>query len=359
MMTPQRAALLAGGIVLAMELVGGSSSLLLRVLPVAVCASIAALFVMSQLDNPRDLAAAPLPPPLADGDLNQPAPGPRRVRLSHGWTSFDIRGPPTGELALLVHGFQVPPRWLFPKAMRDFAADGFRVLSFDLYGRGDSDAPRVVYDDQLFVSQAIELLYKLGLGAAKFHLLGYSMGGAIAVRLTELYPERIKTLTLGAPAGLKVNTPAIGRAVAALPMLGDVLFWFLYPIIGPRGVYKDFKDNTTEIAREIIAASHECYRISNTHTPGFARAVFSSLRYFPLEQMHAAFEALGAHKEIPILVLWGDSDGLVPHSSLTLLQQMVPHARAEIFPGLGHNFMLENWPRFREVVRDHWIAKKA
>jgi len=358
-MTPQRAALLAGGVVLALELVGGSSSFLLRALLVALCALLAALFAMSQTDRKRDLAAAPLPPPLAEGDLSLPYPGPRRVRLSHGWTSFEIRGPPTGELVLLVHGFQVPPRWLFSKAMRDFPTDGFRVLAFDLYGRGDSDAPRVIYDDQLFVSQAIELLYKLDLGGAKFHLLGYSMGGAIAARLAQLYPERVRTLTFGAPAGLRVNTPAVGRFVAATPVLGDVLFWLLYPIVGPKGVFRDFKDNTTEIAREIITTIHECYRVSTANTPGFTRAVCSSLRYFPLQSMHSAFEELGAHKEIPVLVLWGDFDGLVPFSSLKLLQQLVPHARAEVFPGLGHNFMLESWPRFRELVRDHWTAKKA
>src|SRR4051794_24949506 len=54
---------------------------------------------------------------------------------------------------------------------------GYRVLTFDLYGRGSSVGPDTLYTAQLFVGQLVELLYTLNLTDTPFILVGYSMGG--------------------------------------------------------------------------------------------------------------------------------------------------------------------------------------
>lgn len=76
------------------------------------------------------------------------------------------------------------------------------VINFllELYGRGYSDSPGVVYDDVLFVNQLVGLLLKLGWD--KPSIIGYSLGGAIATGYISRFPESIDKVVYIAPAGI-------------------------------------------------------------------------------------------------------------------------------------------------------------
>lgn len=56
------------------------------------------------------------------------------------------------------------------------AKEGYRVISYDLYGRGYSDAPSMAYDERVFVSQLSHLLMRLNLGETRINLVGLSLG---------------------------------------------------------------------------------------------------------------------------------------------------------------------------------------
>ena len=58
------------------------------------------------------------------------------VKLDHGWVHYEILGPLDGSLVLLVHGFSVPC-YIWDPIIHALTSAGFRVLRFDLYGRGD------------------------------------------------------------------------------------------------------------------------------------------------------------------------------------------------------------------------------
>jgi pimeloyl-ACP methyl ester carboxylesterase len=87
---------------------------------------------------------------------------------------------------------------------------GHRVLLFDFYGRGFSDAPvDVDHDAALYVYQAYTVLEsasppwtKPRSATEKVKVVGYSMGGAIAVHLVKSYPDLFESVALVAPAGL-------------------------------------------------------------------------------------------------------------------------------------------------------------
>ena len=98
--------------------------------------------------------------PLTDPARAQ-APG-RLLALGHGLVHFTLSGPDNGPVVVFVHGFSVPS-YTWRNNTRPLADAGYRVLSFDLYGRGYSDRPLTAYDRSLFTSQLKDLLDKRGL----------------------------------------------------------------------------------------------------------------------------------------------------------------------------------------------------
>ena len=83
------------------------------------------------------------------------------VQLSDGYTHYELGGPENGQPVVLVHGFSVP-YFIWDPTFAFLAKSGFRVLRYDLFGRGYSDRPKLRYDIDLFCKQLRELLDTLG-----------------------------------------------------------------------------------------------------------------------------------------------------------------------------------------------------
>ena len=66
------------------------------------------------------------------------------VRLPHGTVHYQLAGPERGRTVVLVHGFSVP-YYIWDPTYDELVKKGFRVLRYDLYGRGYSDRPDEVY----------------------------------------------------------------------------------------------------------------------------------------------------------------------------------------------------------------------
>ena len=141
------------------------------------------------------------------------------LRLSQGVVHYELDGPVHGETLVLVHGFSVPG-YIWDNTFRYFTDAGYRVLRFDLYGRGYSDRPDVAYDGALFVQQLHELVTALEL-PQPFNLVGLSMGGPIAARYAHEHAPSVRRLALVAPLTV-VPTTAQVRPLTR-PLL--VTFW--------------------------------------------------------------------------------------------------------------------------------------
>lgn len=134
---------------------------------------------------------------------------PRKLQLRCGSASetlgyFDS-GPPrrgTGEPVLLLHGFTGDKRnWL---GMAKKLARHHRLVAPDLAGHGESSA--AADGDYTFKRQAERarcLAKSLEPKIDGYHVLGHSMGGAVAIELASLYPAEVMSLGLFAAAGAK------------------------------------------------------------------------------------------------------------------------------------------------------------
>lgn len=82
------------------------------------------------------------------------------VTLSRGMTHYDVAGPDSGRVVVLLHGFSVP-YYIWDPTSAALAEAGYRVLRYDMYGRGLSDRPDADYTLAFYDAQLMELLDSL------------------------------------------------------------------------------------------------------------------------------------------------------------------------------------------------------
>jgi pimeloyl-ACP methyl ester carboxylesterase len=222
---------------------------------------------------------------------------------------YEIAGPPEGQPVVVVHG-QALPYYRWDPIFAALVKTGFRVLRYDLYGRGYSDRPDVVYDKSLFDRQLFNLISALEI-KTPVDLLANAMGGAIAVIFTDRHPAMVRKLFLIAPAGYHPLTLRFRFTKA--PVIGELLMNLIYhPRAFPEG------------AREQLR-----YK-------GYRRAFLSTLRHGPLGNQSEIYERVGKQEPPhPTLILWGRQDRLHPFQSSEKIRKAMPHVEIRILDEAG------------------------
>ncbi len=112
-------------------------------------------------------------------------------------------GPAAGVPVLVLHGFTGSALAMNPLTERLAAGLAARIICPDLVGHGRSEVPDDldVYRVEAMAGQVVALADALGCGT--FHLVGYSMGGRVALTLGCTEPQRLRSLSvIGASAGI-------------------------------------------------------------------------------------------------------------------------------------------------------------
>lgn len=236
------------------------------------------------------------------------APG-QFVALRDGVTHYDLAGPETGPPVVLIHGY-FTPYFTWEHTVDPLVEAGFRVLRYDLFGRGYSDRPKLVYDGDLFDRQLTDLLEALAL-PAPLHLVGFSMGGAIAVIFADRHPGQVRKMGLIAPAGVP-RQRSWKEALVRVPLLRDILM---------RLHYRPSKYS-------------ERNRVQMQYK-GFRRAIRSTIQHGPIHDLQAVYQRLGARR-IPTILFWGRQDEVLPFAMSGRIRQMLPHLEFYAVDDAGH-----------------------
>lgn len=253
------------------------------------------------------------------------APG-QFAQLSQGITHYRWIGPVRGPVAVCVHGLTTPSM-VWDAVANGLALMGFRVLVYDLYGRGYSDRAPGLQDQDFFIRQLTDLLDDQGI-TEDVTFLGYSMGGAIVSAFAARHPERVLRLILLAPAGMGHDLGKLAKFTRDTPILGDWLMLLRYPAAHRKG---------TEAERALPSEVDGIidYQQAELAKRGFVPAVLSSLRGMlphKLEEAHRQISPDG----IPVLAIWGREDVVIPISAMGQLAQWNRVARHEVIEGAGH-----------------------
>lgn len=264
------------------------------------------------------------------------------VTLSRGVTHYKWLGPVRGPVAVCVHGLTTPS-FVWRGLARGLAKLGYRVLIYDLYGRGYSDRPQGLQDAEFFTGQLDDLLHSQGLDE-DITLIGYSMGGAIATAYCAAHPERVRQLVLIASAGVQVVRTRLIRFIVDTPALGDWLMLAMYPRRHRIGC---------EAERDLPSSVDGIVdlQIRELDYKGFVPAVLSSLRGIlsrAQEPEHRAIHAAG----VPVLAIWGERDALISLSAMGELTRWNREARQEVVAQAGHGLTYTHTDAVLEAMRD-------
>lgn len=247
------------------------------------------------------------------------------VKLSDGVTHYELGGNKTGAAVVLIHGFSVP-YFIFDPTFEFLVKSGFRVLRYDLFGRGWSDRPRVNYDIHLFVRQLKDLLDALNL--KEIHLVGLSMGGSVSTAFIDRHPAYVRKQALIDPTGAKQVPVPLSVQAAKIPVLAELVFGLMGSGNLVKGIASDLFD------KSLVEHFQKQY-VPQMQFKGFKRALLSSIRNGMLGSFYETYARVGQLKKTTLL-FWGRNDLTVPYDHSAAIMQAMPHAEFHTIEGCGH-----------------------
>jgi len=244
----------------------------------------------------------------------------------------------TGETILFVHGFGMEKDgWgLFPKAF----SRSHRLILPDLPGFGEnSRLESESYDVPSQVKRLNRFVEKLGLES--FHLVGSSMGGAIAGVYASEHPEKVKSLALFNPAGVSSPVPsdmwrrhAESGEIALLYRteegFEDILRLLFYRVPPVPGAFKTY-------FAELGASNY-----------GFYGKVLRDLARGGMHQLEPRLPRVQART----LVLWGANDRILHVSGAESFRKGLKNVKVVILDQCGHVPFFEKRKETTEIYQD-------
>ena len=285
----------------------------LRILALLVLAALGAASALYLKKNPEKARL--------DEAARRAAPG-KFVQLADGYTHYDITGPDSGHPVVLVHGFSVPS-YIWDSTAVALSRAGYRVIRYDVYGRGWSDRPDVDYDGALFDRQLDGLLDSLHV-TEPVHLMGLSFGGFVTGHYVPGHVARVRTLTLVDPVASSSPVPAF----MGWPLVGTWI-WQVTRVPG-------MADNQ---ASDFLHPEHwpdwaDRYRPQMQYK-GFGRALLRSGMTSGRTNFDSLYAAVG-RSGVPVLLVWGKQDQTVPIAKAEVLQRAIPSLEFLAVDSAGH-----------------------
>src|SRR3954454_4042440 len=241
------------------------------------------------------------------------------------------------ELLVLLHGItSTAEAW---REVLPRLAERYTVVAPDLIGHGRSAKPRGDYSLGAYAAGVRDLLAVLGFDRGT--VVGHSFGGGIAMQFSYLFPEYVERMALISSGGLGREVHPLLRA-ATLPASEWVLPLIAreWPVRAGGAVSAvaakigiEAGPDLAEFERGYASLAEEGPSDAFIHT---MRGVIDheGQRVSPLDRLYLA-------DQMPTLIVWGDSDPVIPVEHGRNAHRIVEHSRYVELPGSGHWPMLD------------------
>jgi len=312
------------------------------------------------------------------------APG-KFASLKNGKTHYIYKEPQNAttkkELVVLLHGASVFS-FVWNRFAQLFLEQGHDVLTFDFYGHGYSDCPSTNYTITLFREQFEQLLDHLQLlkSHSSFILIGHSMGGLVASEFVSLHKEVVSKMVLLTCAGIPIKKSfetfmpstfcMVKEVMKKTSYLDYLVNWMCKGLkihgdvagktnddisnmaytLAEEGEYKKSWLECNALTKRIVSSNiirfgKAFYFLYHSwiHQVAFncdrSKVLLSVLRHCPLlDGDHSdTFLSVG----VPTLIIWGESDSLLPKKLIEGLLGHMPHAEVLCIPGTDHAAFLQ------------------
>jgi pimeloyl-ACP methyl ester carboxylesterase len=248
------------------------------------------------------------------------------VPLPDGVTHYELGNPTRDNTVILIHGFSVP-YFIYDPTFHFLTQRGFRVLRYDLFGRGFSDRPDTPYNIDFFVKQLADLLDALRL-TRPVSLIGLSMGGPITATFTASHPQRVDKLVLVDPVGARPMILSRILKAAATPLVGEAILG----LVGGGGMLKNI---ASDFFDKKLGENFQSKYLLQMQFKGFRRAILSTIRNNMLESFIETYRKIGALNK-PVMLIWGRHDTTVPLRHSDDLQAAMPNLEFHIIEDSSH-----------------------
>jgi pimeloyl-ACP methyl ester carboxylesterase len=287
--------------------------------------------------------------PLYSGPLPAVAPD------SPAWPGADLRsggvtlhvrrttGPETGELVVYLHGLGGSASNFTDLA--GLLATRYPGMAVDLPGFGRS-APPEGFDYALDSHAEVVAAFVGGLPQRPVHLVGNSMGGAVALLIAARHPELVRTLTLLAPAmpDLRVDPRRLSdprMVLAFLPFVGGEARRRLAAVPPAQRVEQMlracFADPSAVSDARRVAAAEELTERAGLAWAAAAlnRSTEGLIRSWLTPRARSLWQVAGK-VAAPALVVWGAADKVVSVRKAPRTAALLPRGRLFVLPRTGH-----------------------
>jgi abhydrolase domain-containing protein 6 len=254
----------------------------------------------------------------------------REVELIDGVVHYWTTNKPNRETVLFLHGFADSKDSVYSLAIHLFKE--FNVMAIDLPGFGQSFAnPELPYDTHAYGRWLDEFVTKSGMGPV--HVVGNSLGGAMALKLALVRPDVVKSVTLLNAAGvIDLEHESLyddiirGENIFQVKTLEEFeKFWskvfYRQPFLPPFGkefIFQRFRQNHDWYG-QLVQRNFGGY--SDKNDPGF----FDLFMNKNLERI-----------EKPALIIWGDRDQLFPVAYGAKGHTLMKNSRFVVLKDVGH-----------------------
>ncbi len=244
-----------------------------------------------------------------------------------------------GEPLLLIMGFGMPGRAWLPRIPR---FGGFKVISYDNRGTGESDKPdQPVYSIAEMADDAGALLRALDIPRIK--ICGFSMGGMIAQEFALRHPEQVIKAVFGC------TTAGGASAQMENPGGGDPLRMASFKLLAtdPDRAYEELLPmlHPAELLAVRPELRHDMLDAIKTAPP---TPVETYVRHWAGIVGFNAYDRL-PQLRCPVLIVHGDQDIGTPIENARILKSRIPHAEFLLAPGAGHGL---------ETAEPNWVTDR-
>jgi pimeloyl-ACP methyl ester carboxylesterase len=265
----------------------------------------------------------------------------------HGYRRvFRIAG--SGPALLLLHGIGDSSRtWaeIIPTLARNHL-----VIAPDLLGHGDSDKPRADYSVAAYANGMRDLLSALDIETVT--LVGHSLGGGVAMQFAYQYPERTERLVLVSSGGAGRCVSPLLRA-AALPGAGLAVGGLRLP--GARLVVNAAIEILERLDTGLGVDAEDLARVVDALPDATARSAFIRTLRSVVDwrgQIVTMADRAYLTEAMPLCVIWGEEDRVIPASHAATAAELAPGARIELIANAGHFPHKDHPERFARIVHD-------
>ncbi|WP_263833552.1 alpha/beta fold hydrolase [Sulfurospirillum oryzae] len=256
-------------------------------------------------------------------------------------------GNPENPAVVLVHGLGDEASTIWESTI-ELLKNGYFVVTFDLPGFGQSSKANELYSPQnyaKFIRYVTQTYIK-----KPFHLVGHSMGGAIALKYTSMYPSDVASLVLVDAAGIlhrsEYNNFLVQSGVNAFFDEQNGLIQGLQTQKVNSFIDKIAEkiDRKMSLDMGVVLASED---LRSTILGGMPHSIAA------VALVEESFNGIPQKIDTRTTIIWGETDTVAPVETGYVLHKLMPNASFKILPNTGHVPMLTREEAFSHMLLTH------